>query len=160
MIRIGIGYDIHRLTEGRELILGGVRIPYPLGLAGHSDADVLVHSICDALLGSLALGDIGQQFPDTDMKYSGISSLILLEKVNSLIRDRGFITNNLDAIIIAQQPKMAPFIPTMRENIARVLGIAPEFVGVKATTTESLGDIGQGKGIAAEAVVTVKTLRY
>jgi len=155
-MRVGIGYDIHRLEEGRELILGGVRIPFELGLAGHSDADVLVHSICDALLGALALGDIGQHFPNTDMQYSDISSLILLEKVKSLIRSRGFVTNNVDAVVIAEKPKLATFIPSMRENIARTLGIDVERVGVKATTAERLGSIGQGKGIAAEAIVSVK----
>ena len=132
-MRVGIGYDIHRLEKGRELILGGVRIPFELGLAGHSDADVLVHSICDALLGALALGDIGQHFPNTDMQYRGISSLILLEKAKSLVQSRG-----------------------LRENIARVLGIDVGCVSVKATTAERLGSIGQGKGIAAEAIVSIR----
>ena len=158
MIRVGIGYDIHRLEGGRKLILGGVRIPFELGLAGHSDADVLVHSICDALLGSLALGDIGQHFPDTDMQYYGISSIILLDRVKLLIQDRGFITNNIDAVIIAQKPKLSPFILDMQYNIARTLGIAVENVSIKATTTERLGSIGQGKGIAAEAVVSVRPI--
>ena len=155
-MRVGIGYDIHRLEKGRELILGGVRIPFELGLAGHSDADVLVHSICDALLGALALGDIGQHFPNTDMQYRGISSLILLEKVKSLIQSRGFVTNNVDAVVIAQKPKLATFIPSIRENIARVLGIDVGCVSVKATTAERLGSIGQGKGIAAEAIVSIR----
>jgi len=155
-LRVGIGYDIHRLEEDRELILGGIRIPFELGLAGHSDADVLVHSICDALLGALALGDIGQHFPDTDTQYRGISSLILLKKVKSLIQSRGFVVNNVDTIIIAQKPKLASFIPAMRDNIARTLGIAVDCVSVKATTAERLGSIGQGKGIAAEAVVSVR----
>lgn len=155
-MRVGIGYDIHRLEEGRELILGGVRIPFELGLAGHSDADVLVHSICDALLGALALGDIGQHFPNADMQYRGISSLILLEKVESLIQNRGFVTNNIDAVVIAEKPKLATFIPHMRENIARTLGIDVERVSVKATTAERLGSIGQGKGIAAEAIVSIR----
>lgn len=158
MMRVGIGYDIHRLEGGRKLILGGVRIPFELGLAGHSDADVLVHSICDALLGSLALGDIGRHFPDTDMRYYGISSIILLDRVKLLIQDRGFITNNVDAVIIAQKPKLAPFILDMQNNIARTLGIAVENVSIKATTTERLGSIGQGKGIAAEAVVSVRPI--
>ena len=157
-MRVGIGYDIHRLVENRKLVLGGVHIPFELGLDGHSDADVLVHSICDALLGALALGDIGQHFPDTDMQYRDISSLILLEKVNSLIQTHGFITNNVDAVIIAQKPKMAPFIPDMRNNIAENLGIAVESVSVKATTTERLGSIGQGKGIAAEAIVSIRPI--
>ena len=155
MTRVGIGYDIHRLEEGRELILGGVTIPHEFGLSGHSDADVLVHSICDALLGSLALGDIGQHFPDTDAQYRDISSLILLGKVESLIRIRGFITNNVDTVIVAQEPKLAPFISDMRENIARTLGIDVECVGIKATTTERLGSIGQRKGIAAKVIVSV-----
>lgn len=157
-MRVGIGYDIHRLEEDRELILGGIRIPFELGLAGHSDADVLVHSICDALLGALALGDIGQHFPDTDTQYRGISSLILLKKVKSLIQSRGFVVNNVDTIIIAQKPKLASFIPAMRDNIARTLGIAVDCVSVKATTAERLGSIGQGKGIAAEAVVSVRQI--
>ena len=155
-MRVGIGYDIHRLEEDTALILGGVQIPFKLGLAGHSDADVLVHSICDALLGALALGDIGQHFPDTDAQYHGISSLILLDKVKSLVQDRGFITNNIDAVIIAQEPKLAPFIQAMRDNIARTLEIAVECVSIKATTTERLGSIGQGKGIAAEAIISVR----
>ncbi len=158
-MRIGIGYDIHRLEEGRELILGGVKIPFELGLAGHSDADVLVHSICDALLGALALGDIGQHFPDTDVQYRGISSLILLGKVKLLIQSRGFIVNNVDAVIIAQKPKLATFIPAMRDKVAETLGISVECVSVKATTTERLGDIGQGKGIAAEVVVSVREVK-
>ena len=156
MVRVGIGYDIHRLEKGRELILGGVSIPFESGLAGHSDADVLVHSICDALLGALALGDIGQHFPNSDMQYRGISSLILLDKVKSLIQSRGFVTNNVDAVIIAQEPKLAHFISSMRDNIARTLGIAVERVSIKATTAERLGSVGQGKGIAAEAIVSVK----
>lgn len=155
MTRVGLGYDIHRLEEGRELILGGVRIPFELGLAGHSDADVLLHSICDALLGALALGDIGQHFPNTDIQYRGISSLLLLEKVNLLIRNQGFIVNNVDAVIVAEKPKLSAFITAMRENIARTLGIDIECVSIKATTAERLGSIGQGKGIAAEAVVSV-----
>lgn len=155
-MRVGIGYDIHRLENGRELILGGVKIPYELGLEGHSDADVLLHAICDALLGALALGDIGQHFPNTDMQYKNISSLILLEKVNSLIHNRGFITSNVDAVIIAEKPKLAPFIPEMRSNIARTLGIDIDSISIKATTAEKLGSIGQGKGISAQAVVIVK----
>jgi len=157
-MRVGIGYDIHRLKEGRELILGGVRIPFDLGLAGHSDADVLVHSICDALLGALALGDIGQHFPDTDAQYRDVSSLILLEKVNSLIQNRNFIVNNIDAVVIAQKPKLAKFIPDMRENIAGTLGIDVGCVSVKATTNEGLDSIGQIKAIAAEAIVSVNPI--
>jgi len=158
MIRVGVGYDIHKLESDRELILGGVRIPFELGLAGHSDADVLIHSICDALLGALALGDIGQHFPDTDPQYRGISSLILLDRVNHLIKQRGFVANNVDAVVIAEKPKLANFIPSMRENIAVGLGISVEDVSVKATTAERLGSIGQGKGIAAESVVSIKPL--
>jgi 2-C-methyl-D-erythritol 2,4-cyclodiphosphate synthase len=155
-MRVGLGYDIHRLEEGRDLILGGVKIPYKLGLLGHSDADVLLHAICDALLGALALGDIGQHFPNTDIKYKNISSIILLEKVNSLIHDKDFITNNVDAVVIAEEPKLAPFIPEMRSNIAKTLGIDIDSVSIKATTAEKLGSIGQGKGIASEAIVSVK----
>lgn len=157
-MRIGIGYDIHRLEEGRDLILGGAKIPYKLGLLGHSDADVLLHAISDALLGALALGDIGQHFPNTDPQYKGISSMVLLEKVNSLINANGYITNNVDSVIIAEEPKLAPFILTMRENIARVLNISIKSVSIKATTAEKLGSIGQGKGISAEAIVSVKLL--
>jgi len=157
-MRVGIGYDIHRLEEGRELILGGIRIPFEKGLAGHSDADVLTHSICDALLGALALGDIGQHFPNTDMQYRGISSLVLLEKVNSLMQNRGFVAGNIDAVVIAEKPKLAAFIPAMRDNIARTLGIDVERVSIKATTAERLGSIGQGKGIAAEAIASVKPM--
>ena len=158
-MRIGIGYDIHRLEEGRDLILGGVKIPYKLGLAGHSDADVLLHAISDALLGALALGDIGQHFPNTDPQYKGISSIILLEKVNSLIKEKGFITNNVDSVVIAEAPKLAPFILIMRENIAKALNISAESVSIKATTAEKLGSIGQGKGIAAEAIVSVRPIQ-
>jgi len=157
-MRVGIGYDIHRLEEGRDLIIGGVKIPYKLGLAGHSDADVLLHAICDALLGALALGDIGHHFPNTDMQYRNISSLILLEKVNSLILDKGFITNNVDAVVIAEEPKIAPFITEMRSNIAKTLGIDIDSVSIKATTAEKLGSIGQKKGISAEAVVSIKSI--
>lgn len=158
MMRVGIGYDIHRLEKDRKLVLGGVHVPFELGLDGHSDADVLVHSICDALLGALALGDIGQHFPDTDMEYRDISSLILLDKVNALIKSLGYAINNVDAVIIVQKPKLAPFIPDMRNNIAGTLGIAVEFVSVKATTTERLGSIGREEGIASEAIVSVGLL--
>ena len=157
-MRIGIGYDIHRLEESRELILGGVRIPYKLGLDGHSDADVLLHSISDALLGALALGDIGQHFPNTDPQFKGVSSMVLLEKVNSLIQEKGFITNNVDSVVIAEEPKLAPFIPVMRENIAKVLNISVDCVSIKATTAEKLGSIGQGKGIASEAIVSIRKI--
>lgn len=151
-MRIGLGYDVHRLTEGRKLILGGVEISYEKGLLGHSDADVLVHAVMDALLGAAALGDIGQHFPDTDPRYSGISSLKLLEHVETLLEEHGFSVGNIDAVIIAQKPKMAPHIPQMRENIARTLGIAVSQVNVKATTEEGLGFTGQGEGISSQAV--------
>lgn len=151
-MRIGLGYDVHRLTEGRKLILGGVEISYEKGLLGHSDADVLVHAVMDALVGAAALGDIGQHFPDTDPRYSGISSLKLLEHVGALLEEHGFCVGNIDAVIIAQKPKMAPHIPQMRENIARTLGIAVSQVNVKATTEEGLGFTGQGEGISSQAV--------
>ena len=151
-MRVGTGYDVHRLTEDRELILGGVKIPYEKGLLGHSDADVLLHAIMDALLGAAALGDIGKHFPDTDPVYKGISSLELLKKVGSLLEENCFLIENIDATIIAQAPKLRPYIETMRENIARTLGIAPEQVNVKATTEEGLGFTGSGEGIASQAV--------
>lgn len=151
-MRIGTGYDVHRLVKGRELIIGGVKIPYDEGLLGHSDADVLLHAIMDALLGAAALGDIGKHFPDTDPAYKGISSVKLLEKVGELLNEKGFIVENVDSTIIAQAPKMRPHIETMRENIARALGTDIEHVNVKATTEEGLGFTGSGEGIAAQAV--------
>jgi 2-C-methyl-D-erythritol 2,4-cyclodiphosphate synthase len=153
-MRIGIGYDIHRLVEGRKLILGGVDIPFEKGLLGHSDADVLTHAICDAILGAAALGDIGQHFPDNDPKYLGISSLLLLKQVSELINPKYFV-NNIDSIIIAQKPKLAPFIPDMRMNIAQVLDIEIERVSVKAKTMENLGVVGEGKAIVTESVVSL-----
>jgi len=153
-MRIGIGYDIHKLIEGRKLILGGVDIPFEKGLLGHSDADVLTHAICDAILGAAALGDIGQHFPDTDLQYLGISSLLLLKQVVALIAPK-YIINNIDSIIIAQRPKLAPFIPDMRKNITQVLDIETERVSVKAKTMENLGVVGEGKAIVAEAVVSL-----
>ena len=152
MFRTGHGYDVHRLTENRDLILGGVKIPYEKGLLGHSDADVLVHAVMDALLGAAALGDIGKHFPDTDEKYRGISSVILLEKVKSLISDAGYTVGNADITVIAQKPKIASYIPAMRKNIAETLGIEIERVNVKGTTTEKLGFVGRCEGIACEAV--------
>ena len=152
-MRIGHGYDVHKLVEERELILGGVRIPYEKGLLGHSDADVLLHAISDALLGALALGDIGKHFPDKDSQYKGISSLILLKKTAELVRSRGYKVGNVDATVLAQRPKLAPYIPSMRENIAAALGVDVERVSVKATTEEGLGFTGSGEGIAAHAVV-------
>jgi 2-C-methyl-D-erythritol 2,4-cyclodiphosphate synthase len=151
-MRIGSGYDVHKLVEGRELIIGGVTIPYEKGLLGHSDADVLTHAIMDSLLGAAALGDIGQHFPDTDEKYKGASSLVLLERVKELLEENFYLVENIDATIIAQKPKMAPFIPTMRENIARVLGIELNQINIKATTEEGLGFTGEGLGISANSV--------
>lgn len=151
-MRIGMGYDVHQLTEGRKLIIGGVEIPYEKGLLGHSDADVLLHAIMDALLGAAALGDIGKHFPDTDLAYKGISSMKLLEKVGELLFENLFFIENIDAVIIAQAPKMRPHIDTMRENIANALQILPEQVNVKATTEEGLGFTGSGEGISSHAV--------
>lgn len=151
-MRIGMGYDVHRLVEGRDLIMGGVKIPYEKGLLGHSDADVLLHAISDALLGAAALGDIGKHFPDTDPTYKGISSLLLLEKVGDLLEEKGYLIENIDATIIAQAPKMRPYIDTMRENIAGALHISQEQVNVKATTEEGLGFTGSGEGISSQAV--------
>ncbi|MBO5767663.1 MAG: 2-C-methyl-D-erythritol 2,4-cyclodiphosphate synthase [Clostridia bacterium] len=155
MIRIGQGYDVHRLVADRRLILGGVEIEHETGLLGHSDADVLTHAICDALLGACALGDIGRHFPDSDEKYRGVSSLILLDEVGKMLRAKGCEINNIDAIIIAQAPKLAPYIDKMRENIAKTLGIGIEYVGIKATTEEGLGFTGKKEGIAASAVCII-----
>jgi len=152
-MRIGTGYDVHRLTEGRDLILGGVKIPYEKGLLGHSDADVLLHAVMDAMLGAAALGDIGGHFPDHDPAYEGADSLGLLSKTSELIGEEGYRIGNIDATIIAQAPKLASYIPQMRENIARVLGLELSQVSVKATTEEGLGFTGNGEGIAAQAVV-------
>lgn len=151
-MRIGSGYDVHQLTEGRKLILGGVEIPFEKGLLGHSDADVLLHALMDAMLGAAALGDIGKHFPDTDERYKGISSLKLLEHVKSLIGDSGYFVGNADITVIAQKPKIASYIPAMRKNIAEILGIEIERVNVKGTTTEKLGFVGRCEGIACEAV--------
>ena len=153
--RIGHGYDVHRLTENRKLILGGVHIPYEKGLLGHSDADVLLHAVSDALLGAAALGDIGQHFPDTDPAYEGADSLRLLSLVVSLLEEKGYAVGNIDATIIAQRPKLAAFLPDMIQNIASVCHIAPERVNVKATTEEKLGFTGRGEGIAAHAVALI-----
>lgn len=151
-MRIGQGFDVHALVAGRKLIIGGVEIPYHLGLLGHSDADVLLHAICDALLGAAALGDIGRHFPDSDARYKGIDSRALLRQVVKLVAELGFRVANLDATIIAQAPRMAPHIPAMLANIAADLGVAQAAVNVKATTTEQLGFIGRGEGIAAQAI--------
>lgn len=151
-MRIGMGYDVHRLTEGRKLIIGGVEIPYEKGLLGHSDADVLLHAIMDALLGAAALGDIGKHFPDTDPAYKGISSIKLLQHVGELLEANKFLIENIDATIIAQAPKMRPYIDRMRENIAAALQIEVEQVSVKATTEEGLGFTGNGEGISSQAI--------
>ena len=151
-MRIGIGYDVHKLVENRKLIIGGVTIPHEKGLDGHSDADVLVHAIMDSLLGALAMGDIGKFFPDTDMKYKGVDSKLLLKEVASFIDEKGYKIGNIDSVIIAQQPKMAPFIDSMRVRIAQVLEIDVEQVGVKATTTEHLGFEGRKEGISSSSV--------
>ena len=156
-MRIGQGFDLHALVKGRKLVIGGVTIPYDKGLDGHSDADVLIHAVCDALLGAAALGDIGQHFPDTDPKYKDADSRVLLHQVGSLLRQAGFTVVNIDATIIAQAPKMAPHIPAMIANIAAELGLNLGQVNVKAKTAERLGAIGRGEGIAAEAVALLES---
>ncbi len=154
-MRIGFGYDVHRLVENRKLTLGGVDIPYDKGLAGHSDADVLVHAIMDALLGAAGEGDIGRHFPDTDKRYKGISSLLLLERVREIIEKAGYSVGNIDSVVVTQAPKLAGYIAQMEENIARVLGTKKDDVNVKATTTEGLGFAGTGEGIASYAVTMI-----
>lgn len=156
-MRVGLGYDVHRLTEGRDLILGGVCVPHTLGLLGHSDADVLTHAIMDALLGAAALGDIGKHFPDTDETYKGADSMKLMAQVRERIEEKGYVIENIDATIIAQQPKLRPYIPQMEENIAKVLGIEKDQVNVKATTEECLGFTGREEGIAAQAICSLAT---
>ena len=151
-MRVGHGYDVHRLTGGRKLILGGVEVPHTLGLLGHSDADVLTHAVMDALLGAAALGDIGRHFPDTDPAYAGADSLVLLDHVMALLAEKGWKVGNVDATILAQKPKLAPYIPQMRDNLAARLGVPPDRVNVKATTEERLGFTGAEEGIAAHAV--------
>ena len=157
-MRVGLGYDVHKLVEGRDLIIGGVNIPHEKGLLGHSDADVLLHAISDALLGAAALGDIGKHFPDTDPKYKGADSLKLLEHVGQLMEENLYIIENIDATIIAQRPKMAPHIQTMRENIAGALGLEVDQVNVKATTEEGLGFTGTGEGISSQAVCLIEKM--
>lgn len=154
-MRIGIGYDVHRLVENRKLILGGVQIEHHLGLLGHSDADVLVHAIMDALLGAAGAGDIGRHFPDSDAQYQGISSLLLLRRVQDHLAERGYKINNIDAVIVAQKPKLAPYIEQMVTNIASTLDENPACINIKATTTEGLGFTGLEEGIAAHAVATI-----
>ena len=157
-LRIGHGYDVHRLTEGRRLILGGVEVPYEKGLLGHSDADVLTHAVMDALLGAAALGDIGKLFPDTDAAYAGSSSILLLELVAERLREAGYAVVNLDATVLAQAPKLAPYRGRMRENLARALSLDASRVSVKATTEEGLGFTGEGLGIAAHAVAMLEKI--
>ena len=156
MTRFGMGYDVHRLTEGRRLVLGGVEVPHALGLLGHSDADVLLHALSDALLGAAALGDIGQHFPDTDPTYEGADSLVLLARVMELLGEKGYVVGNADCTIVAQRPKLKDYIPEMQENIARTLGVTLGEVNVKATTEERLGFTGREEGIAAYAVVGIE----
>ena len=157
-MRAGLGYDVHKLVEGRDLILGGVKIPYEKGLLGHSDADVLLHAIMDALLGAAALGDIGRHFPDSDPAYKGISSIRLLEYVGNLLEEHFYVVENIDATIIAQRPKMAPYIEQMRKNIADTLGLDVDQVNVKATTEEGLGFTGTGEGISSQAICSLRKL--
>jgi 2-C-methyl-D-erythritol 2,4-cyclodiphosphate synthase len=156
MMRIGMGYDVHQLVEGRQLIIGGEVIPWEKGLLGHSDADVLIHAIMDALLGAAALGDIGRHFPDSNDAYKGISSLELLKNVYKLLLDSGYRIVNIDGVIMAQKPKMLPYIPKMIENISSVLNLDKRFINIKATTTEKLGFIGREEGIAAQAVALIE----
>ena len=155
-MRVGIGYDVHKLVENRPLILGGVKIPFDRGLLGHSDADVLVHAIMDAILGALGMGDIGRHFPDTDEKFKDISSISLLEQVGDMMKKAGYSVGNIDSVIMAEKPKMAPYLENMKTNISKALGIEPSMVNIKATTTEGLGFVGTGQGIAAKAVVLLK----
>ena len=157
-MRIGIGYDIHPLVEGKKLILGGVNIPYEKGLAGYSDADVLLHSIADALLGAAGKEDIGHFFPDTNPQYKGISSLVILERVFKILKKDNFKINNIDTVIIAEEPHLASYIPEMKKNIAHILQIPSNYIGIKATTSEGLGFIGEKKAIASLATVTIKKL--
>ena len=155
-MRVGFGYDVHRLVEERKLILGGVEIPYEKGLLGHSDADVLVHAVMDAMLGAAGMGDIGRHFPDSDNQYKGIDSMILLEKVTELLTEAGYMVNNMDVTVVAQRPKLAGFIPQMEENLANAVKVEKEAVNVKATTTEKLGFEGEGLGMSAYTVCTIK----
>ena len=157
-LRMGHGYDVHRLTAGRPLILGGVHVPYDRGLDGHSDADVLTHAVMDALLGAAALGDIGQLFPDSDAAYAGADSIVLLERVTALLREHGWQVGNVDATVVAQAPKLAPYIPEMRRRLAEAMGLDVDCVSVKATTEERLGFTGSGEGMAAHAVALIERL--
>ena len=157
-LRVGHGYDVHRLTEGRALILGGVTVPFDRGLLGHSDADVLTHAVMDALLGAAALGDIGKLFPDSDAAYAGADSIALLERVTALLREHGWQVGNVDATVVAQTPKLAPYIPDMRRHLAEAMGLDVDCVSVKATTEERLGFTGSGEGMAAHAVALIERL--
>ena len=157
-LRVGHGYDVHRLTEGRALILGGVTVPFDRGLLGHSDADVLTHAVMDALLGAAALGDIGQLFPDSDAAYAGADSIALLERVTALLREHGWQVGNVDATVVAQAPKLAPYVPEMRRRLAEAMGLDVDCVSVKATTEERLGFTGSGEGMAAHAVALIERL--
>lgn len=158
MIRVGIGYDVHRLVEGRRCILGGVEIPNEKGLEGYSDADVLLHAVCDALLGAAGEGDLGRHFPEGDPKWKGISSLILLEEVGGLLLKKRYTVKNIDAVIVAERPRIAPFVEKMKSNIGHRLGLKPDDVNIKATTNEKIGFIGRGEGIAAQAVCVIESL--
>ena len=155
-MRVGMGYDVHRLTEGRELILGGVKIPWEMGLLGHSDADVVVHAIMDAILGAAALRDIGRHFPDTDPQYKGISSILLLTKVGELLKEKGYSIVTIDATIIAQKPKLLPYMDTMIENVAEALELSADQVNIKATTEEGLGFTGSLQGISSQAICVIE----
>lgn len=155
-MRIGMGYDVHRLVEGRKLILGGVEIPFEKGLLGHSDADVLIHALMDAILGAMAMRDIGYHFPDNDEAYRGISSLVLLARVKAMMDDTGYELSNADITLMAERPKVAPYIEAMTRSIARTLKVSPDAIGIKATTTEGLGFVGRGEGMAAQAVVLLE----
>ncbi len=157
-LRVGHGYDVHRLVEGRALILGGVTVPFDRGLLGHSDADVLTHAVMDALLGAAALGDIGQLFPDSDAAYAGADSIALLERVTALLREHGWQVGNVDATVVAQAPRLAPYIPEMRRHLAEAMGLDVDCVSVKATTEERLGFTGSGEGMAAHAVALIERL--
>lgn len=158
MIKIGYGFDAHRFSKGSKLILGGVEIPHEFGLKGHSDADVLSHAICDALLGALGEGDIGSHFPDSDPKYKGISSLNFLKETSALLKERGFTIENLDSVIVCEKPKMAPHIEDMKQSLSAVLDIPSNSIGIKATTTDNMGFTGKGEGIASHAVALIKTI--
>lgn len=155
LTRSGIGYDIHRLIKGRPCIIGGVEIPFEKGLDGHSDADVLLHAISDALLGAAGLGDLGCYFPENDTRFAGISSLKILEQVVEILRKKGYMVYNIDSVVIAERPRIAPFVGKIRQNVAKVIGIPEDAINIKATTNERLGSIGRGEGIAAQAVCTV-----